>query len=341
MNSKTPVKVALAGCGGISHSHMAGLRQHPELEVVACADIREESARAWAEKYGVPKYFTDWRQLVEQVRPEVLIFATWPSQHLEQITGAAELRVPAILCEKALALTEKDGAAMAAACRKSGSLLMEAFMYRHAPRTIDFMKRIRSGELGELRCVRAVFSAPIYNPKGSNWRNVKETGGGIAYDFTCYGVNLLRAAFGQSPKRVSALAEICPEQNIIVTLHGFLDYGGGRVGHIESSQKEAWRMEAEAIGANGILNFPLFILPPGDQSAPLRLTQGNGWGGDYRHTEFAGGYANPYGLQALNLAKALQEKTSLELPVEESVENLHTMDALLKAADTGQWVTLG
>ena len=367
MASGAAVTIGLVGCGGISHYHMAGIQaanaaaksraaaggaraasdssasaSDPELRVVACADIVEATARGWAEKYGVERWFTDWRAMVEAARPDIVLFATWPSQHREQVAAAAEMGVPAILCEKSLALTAADGHAMADACRRSGTLLMEAFMYRHAPRTRDFVRRIREGEIGEPRWARAAFGGWFYDPKGTGWRSRKDTGGGIVFDFTCYCVNILRAVMGRSPKRVAAAVEVCPVQDVIITLHGLLDYGEGVTAVVESSQKEYFRMEAEVVGAQGSLLLPAFLMNVNPQPAPpMRLTTGLLWAGNWKETPIPTTFENPYALQIRNLARALRHGEPLGMPQDETLENLATLDALVESSKAGNWSQLG
>jgi len=336
--SDKKTRIALVGCGGISRHHFSAIQTLPNLEMAACADIDPDRAKSACESYNIDKHFTDWQEMVNDIRPDILLFATWPSQHLEQITTAAALGVPAILCEKALALTADEGHAMADACRKNDILLMEAFMYRHAPRTQTFLERVRSGEIGDIRFARAAFSSCSYNPKGDNWRNRKETGGGIAFDFTCYCVNILRAIMNRPPIRVGALAETCPEQDIIISLDALLDYGDGITALVESSQKETFRAEVEVVGNRGTLALPLFLMNTNSQSPPpIRLTRGNMFQGNWNETEIPTSFNNPYALQVANLAAALESGTALNMPLEETLDNLTTMDAMIHASKTGQF----
>ena len=49
-------RVGIIGCGGIAQVHAAALQQLPQIEMIACADIRKERADAMAEKYGCHAY---------------------------------------------------------------------------------------------------------------------------------------------------------------------------------------------------------------------------------------------------------------------------------------------
>ena len=52
-------------------------------------------------------------------------------------------------------------------CRKRGVILMEAFMWRHQPRSLRLLEMVRDGAIGTLRLVRSSFSFPI---EGDDWR---------------------------------------------------------------------------------------------------------------------------------------------------------------------------
>ena len=53
-----------------------------------------------------------------------------------------------ILCEKPLALDAREAQAMVDACQKRGVILMEAFMWRHQPRTLRILDMLRQGRSG-------------------------------------------------------------------------------------------------------------------------------------------------------------------------------------------------
>ncbi len=54
------VKVGIIGTGGISHAHMNGYKAIPDrVEMTAVCDIDEEKVKAYAERYKVPRWYTD------------------------------------------------------------------------------------------------------------------------------------------------------------------------------------------------------------------------------------------------------------------------------------------
>lgn len=340
LTSEDPLSVAVVGCGGISHVHMGGYALHSELRVVAGADVDLARAKDWCGKYDVGQAFDDWREMVEKVQPDAVLFSTWPVQHHEQVIEAAKLGVPAILCEKSFAMTGDEAEEMVSVCRAHNTVVMEAFMYRHTPRVKAFLDRVHDGTFGQIRSANASFANCFYNPNGNNWRNHRGTGGGIVYDFTCYPVNMLRAVFERAPKRVIAAGETCPVQDVIVTLHGLLDYGEGIVARVESSQKSAFRMDCEVVLESGVVTLPHFLmnrsLADGGAVA-MRETTGK-WHDSEETVEIPTAYENPYGLQMMNLGRQLREGGPSGMPMEETLDNMHTIDALVQSYEEDRWV---
>ncbi len=81
-------------------------------------------------------------------------------------------------------------------CRRRGVLLMEAFMWRHQPRTLELRGLVNGGAIGELRLIRSSFSFPI---EPGDWRLDPSRGGGALWDVGCYGVSTARLFAGTEP----------------------------------------------------------------------------------------------------------------------------------------------
>lgn len=60
---KKPVKAGPLGYG-MAHMHAAAYKKLPaDCELVACADIVEENARAFAEIFDIPAIYTDYHDV--------------------------------------------------------------------------------------------------------------------------------------------------------------------------------------------------------------------------------------------------------------------------------------
>ena len=56
-------KVAIIGCGGISHMHTGWYLNEPRVSLTAVADVASERVEAYGEKYGIEK---QWRFFYER-----------------------------------------------------------------------------------------------------------------------------------------------------------------------------------------------------------------------------------------------------------------------------------
>ena len=74
----TQLKVAVIGCGSIAkHRHIPEYLAHPEIELVAVCDINETRAKEMAQEHGIPTYYTDYQDLLQDL----------PSCHLSKMIG--------------------------------------------------------------------------------------------------------------------------------------------------------------------------------------------------------------------------------------------------------------
>jgi predicted dehydrogenase len=135
---------------GMSHAHAQGYQATGKCELVAVADIKEENARSFAEKYGMKSHYLDYRKMLDEANLDIVSIATWPHLHAEMATAAANAKVKAIHCEKPMAPTWSEAKAMVEACAKNGVQLT----FNHQRRFLDTFQKAReiaqSGDLGEL-----------------------------------------------------------------------------------------------------------------------------------------------------------------------------------------------
>ena len=141
---------------GMAHSHMHGFQQTGKVDLVAIAEIREDNARLFLDKYGsAAMVYTDYREMLAREKPDIVSITTWPHLHAELTVAAAEAGVRAIHCEKPMATTWGDAKRMKAAADAHKTILT----FNHQRRFLEpFQKAVeilRKGELGELLRIEA------------------------------------------------------------------------------------------------------------------------------------------------------------------------------------------
>ena len=65
----------------MAYEHANAYQKLDTCEIVACADIVEENARAFAETYGVEKVFLDYRAMLAEMKLDMVSICTWPHLH--------------------------------------------------------------------------------------------------------------------------------------------------------------------------------------------------------------------------------------------------------------------
>lgn len=183
-------QVGIVGCGGISQVHAAVLTQLPEVNLIACADIRMERAQAMAEKTGCHAYAS----LEEMLENEKLDAVHLCVPHYLHAPMALQI------AQKGIAVfTEKPPIMI----RSQWEMLKEAadlvplgicFQNRYNPNVKEAERLLAKGCYGKLLGARAFVTwhreAPYYQDSG--WRGTWATeGGGVLINQSIHTLDLL------------------------------------------------------------------------------------------------------------------------------------------------------
>ena len=109
-----------------------------------------------------------------------------------------------ILCEKPLAPTADEAAAIVAYCRSKSVKLMDGFMWPHHARTLRMRQLIDAGSIGDVIAVNGAFTFQL-DLTAPNIRLQPGLGGGSLLDVGCYPVYGIRWAMGAEPVRAFTL----------------------------------------------------------------------------------------------------------------------------------------
>ena len=206
-NSKTrKVHWGLIGSGTIASKVASSLAGPPTSEVVAVAARDLGRAQEFARKFSIPRAYGSYDEMLASSDVDAVYVNTPNSLHHAH-TLAALRAGKHVLCEKPMAPTVRQAEEMFAAARAAGRILMEAFMYRHHPLMREVVKRLRAGDVGEVRYVHSTFCFDI-GDKPENVRLSKPLQGGAIMDIGCYCVNFARTAVGQEPDRIFATGHV-------------------------------------------------------------------------------------------------------------------------------------
>jgi predicted dehydrogenase len=198
------MRVGVIGCGFQGRLHLEILSRLPDVEVVAVADIDPLSAGQSAQEYDAPNSYTDYREMLDSERLDLVTICTMPVHHAE-MTVAAFDRGAHVLCEKPLAMSTAEGIAMVNAARSADRILAVGFNMRFMPNSLAIESFIRDGGFG-----RPVYTRVTANDVipwwGEHYRREISGGGALAAS----AVHLLDLAlyFAGFPEPISASASM-------------------------------------------------------------------------------------------------------------------------------------
>jgi predicted dehydrogenase len=153
------LRVGVVGAGLIAQvAHLPYLRELSDrYETVALCDIVGETARAVADRHGVPHVFTEWRQMLDHPLDAVIVLTT--SSHAPIAIEAARRGLHALV-EKPMCLSVEEGRQMVEAADTAGVTLMVGYNKRYDPAYERFRELV--GELHDRRFLRVTtFEAPF------------------------------------------------------------------------------------------------------------------------------------------------------------------------------------
>jgi len=263
------------GTARIAEAFMYAARVSPRVQVTAIGSRDPERGRAFAERHGVSRVCS-YDDVLADPNVDAVYIPLPNSMHAAWAIAAARAGKH-VLCEKPLAIDEAEATAMFGAAEASGVVLLEAFPYQFQPQTLDVVRRVAAGEIGEIRSIQASFGFTIANL--DDIRFDPALAGGALMDAGCYPVSLIRLLCGCRPSRVTAVA-LRAASGVDATLAATLDYGRC-LAQISCSMGTAVHRRAVIAGTAGVIETDYQNNTNGF-AAPVNLVKhGTDWSADF------------------------------------------------------------
>ncbi len=188
-----PIGIGIIGTGQVATTRhlpaFAKLQDEGRVRLVALCDVGEARAQAAADKFGVPRVFTDYRDLL--ALGEIDAVAVCTTNYLHQAPVVAAFAAGKhVLCEKPLALNAAEGAAMVAAGRAAGRQLQVGYNLRFGPGAQSVRRFLDDGRLGEVYHVRAQALRRRGIPSHGAFTDKAKQGGGPLIDIGAHVLDL-------------------------------------------------------------------------------------------------------------------------------------------------------
>ncbi|MCF6313944.1 MAG: Gfo/Idh/MocA family oxidoreductase [Verrucomicrobiales bacterium] len=219
---KDQLNWGILGTGMIADKFASHLPQSNTGKLVAVGSRSQQSATVFAAKHGGCGH-QGYEALIAD--PDVhVVYNCLPNGLHHEWSIKAMRAGKHVLCEKPFALNRGEAEQMFAVAEETGKVLVEAFMYRAHARTQELIKRVHSGEIGELRLMRSNFTF-YREPSMDDARYHPSQGGGAIMDVGTYCVNFMRQLAGAEPTEMHALAHLYQDGGVDDYVAGTLRFG--------------------------------------------------------------------------------------------------------------------
>ena len=186
MTSKGRVKVGIIGSQFQGDIHAASLGMVPdEVEVVAIASPTPDNAKKLADRYGIPRIFTDYKKMLAEKDIEMVTIAAPNSLHAQMTVDIANSGKH-VVCEKPLCMTLEEADLMIETCRSKGVLLMYAEELFFTPKYVKAKEMADQGAFGKVYLVKQ--AEKHFGPHAPWFWDVDKSGGGVFMDMGCHGI---------------------------------------------------------------------------------------------------------------------------------------------------------
>jgi predicted dehydrogenase len=235
------ITIGVIGAGLIGRKHLAKLAGRDDYDLVGIADVNVDRVAA---AHPETRVFADYRQLLDEARPEAVIIASPNQLHAETGIECARRGID-ILIEKPVTDTLETASALIAEVRKSGIKSLVGHHRRHHLQVKTLKALLGEGRIGDIVGVSAIWAThkPADYFQTASWR--AEAGGGPILINLIHEIDFLRFTIGE----IVAVEAIASKRQrgfaVEDTAAALIEFDNGALGtsFVSDSAVTPWTME--------------------------------------------------------------------------------------------------
>lgn len=233
------LRAVVVGAGFAGEGHTIALRENGVAIEAICA--RTPSAvQAMAEKLGVPRASTNWRETLAEIKPDIVGVATPAGAHAEVIEAALDLGCH-IYSDKPLAPYAPIARRLYERAAAAGVKHAYAATHRYDPSVAWLAELVRDGVIGRVGEVEGTFRRHIHPLTPWSWYDSVELGGGLLHNALPHWLGILqRVLGGELQAAVGETRRVRERAPFVPDIHDFRLRGAMRPTPEEAERLE-WR----------------------------------------------------------------------------------------------------
>lgn len=279
MDMKHYVRWGIVGTGEIANKFAQAVCNADGAKAVAVASRRAESARAFADTYGIEHSFGSYEELMNFDGVDAVYIAL-PHKYHVPYTEAFLRAGKHVLCEKPIAVSAGELERVQALAAEKNLFVMEAMWTRFLPVMTEIRKVIAAGTIGDVLEVSADFC--YNNPDHSHHAFAGDGDGGSVLDVGIYGLNFALMFLGEDVRQVQAMARM--ENNADLNMNALLKFGTGAMARVSSALALDKPWLGYIYGSKGYIRVPAFygasqfdVVVDGEAQTHAAPFKGNGF----------------------------------------------------------------
>jgi len=248
------IKWGIVGAGNIANKFAKAVKNVKGAELTAVASQSEGKGRMFADKYDIKNVFTSYEEMSKSELVDAVYIATPHPFH----KLCAEIFLNAkkhVLCEKPVCVNVKQAIELTKCAKENGVFLMEAMWTRFLPAIKEALEIANSGEIGEIRGVKADFCYFITPDEDAKlFRN--DMAGGSLLDVGIYGLNFATIFLGDNPESIIAISDIV--DGVDYQTNVLMKYPNGTIASVSSAINVNKPETGFIYGTKGYIVLPQF-----------------------------------------------------------------------------------
>lgn len=241
MTNHQKIRVAVIGAGNMGKNHLRNYFLLPEAELVGLADINP-ATKSLADEYKT-KFFTDYKQMLDELKPEAVSIVVPTPFHAEVATEVMNRGIHCLL-EKPIASTVKEADELIKLAQKKDVIFTVGHIEHYNPLIRKLKLMVDDDRVGKVTSVvcKRVGGFPAVEPKTD-----------VIIDLAVHDIDIVSYILGKQPDRIYSHGSRTHHSNKIDSAEILMDYGDAS-GFVQSNWLTPVKIRTIAItGSQGYL----------------------------------------------------------------------------------------
>ncbi len=271
MDALKEVCWGVIGCGeATEHKSGPALQCAEGSSIVAVMSRSKDKVKSYAMRHGIPKYYTDAIELINDHSVNAVYIATPPSTHSTFAIMAMKAGKP-VYVEKPLAASYEECLRVNSISEQTGIPCYVAYYRRYLPYFKKVIEVLKKQMIGKVMSVQIRFAVPPreldYNKTNLPWRLQPDIagGGGYFYDLASHQLDMLQYMFGVILEAEGYAANMAGLYKVEDTFNACFRFDNGIIGSGSwcfAAYESARTDRIEIVGTKGMISFSVFDYTP-------------------------------------------------------------------------------